>query len=60
MNRQEMLSEIDEEFERYADGEGSISLEYLRSKVRSVVNTFCDEISLDMKNMSEMIDRAME
>lgn len=44
MNRAELMQAIDVEFERYADGQGSISLEYLRSQIRSLINFFCEGI----------------
>jgi hypothetical protein len=44
MNIIELLTEIDLEFERYADGQGSVSLEYLRSKIRMLITDFCEEI----------------
>jgi hypothetical protein len=60
MTRQDLLDEIDSEFERYADGQGSISLEYLRSKVRAAVNEMLDGMSLDLSHMSEMLNKMKE
>lgn len=55
MTRSDLLKSIDEAFESYADNR-EMSAENLRSRVRILINDFCDGVSNELRDLNDSMD----